>query len=296
MLLRSSLFFFFKLRWVEIIRLSECYVLKWRYLEKWTTPKFNHTLPEVIGRPTSKWGTSYWTSRILIKIRWTLVGFDELGPALEYSSMSLIRSCNFLFRLFRPPLDELISRKQNLSVTIDSDHFHFQQVGKLPAGILGHLSTQDPLVLPKTLCLFVIRCASSWYAVAVRDTLCLFVIRCACSWYAVPVRNTLCLFPLRLTGLSLCLLLLQTEFWPWSRFIEIGVCIFPTKHARCVSSDKAADESESERTKRKMRYFSVSVSLPVETNWGFLWLFETVSYIFLFINGCAEYCTFKCKY
>ena len=47
---------------------------------------------------------------------------------------------------------------------------------------------------------------------------------------------------------------------------EIGVCVFPTKHARCVSSNKAADESESERNKRKVRYFSVSVGLPVETS------------------------------
>jgi len=42
---------------------------------------------------------------------------------------------------------------------------------------------------------------------------------------------------------------------------EIGVCVFPTKHAHCVSSNKAVDESESERSKRKVRYFSVSVSL-----------------------------------
>ena len=41
------------------------------------------------------------------------------------------------------------------------------------------------------------RCACSWYAVAVPDTLCLFAIRCACSWYAVPVHDTLCLFPIR---------------------------------------------------------------------------------------------------
>jgi len=77
---------------------------------------------------------------------------------------------------------------------------------------------------------------------------------------------------------------------------EIGVCVFPTKHARCVSSNKAADESESERSKQKVRYSSVLVSLPVETSWGVLSLIEIVSFIFLFINGCAEYCMFKCKY
>jgi len=59
-----------------------------------------------------------------------------------------------------------------------------------------------------TLCLFVIRCACSWYAVPVHDTLWLFPIRCVCLWYAVPVADTLCLFPLRLTGFSSCLLLL----------------------------------------------------------------------------------------
>ena len=44
---------------------------------------------------------------------------------------------------------------------------------------------------------------------------------------------------------------------------EIGVCVFPSKHARCVSSHQAADKPESERSKRKVRYFSASVSLPV---------------------------------
>ena len=44
---------------------------------------------------------------------------------------------------------------------------------------------------------------------------------------------------------------------------EIGVCVFPRKHARCVSSHQAADKPESERSKRKARYFSASVSLPV---------------------------------
>ena len=77
----------------------------------------------------------------------------------------------------------------------------------------------NAVLVPDTMCLSAIRCACSWYAVPVRDTLCLFMIRCACLWYAVPVADTLCLFPLRLTGFSLCLLLLQTEFWPWSRFI-----------------------------------------------------------------------------
>ena len=44
---------------------------------------------------------------------------------------------------------------------------------------------------------------------------------------------------------------------------EIGVCVFLSKHARCVSSHQAADKPESERSKRKVRYFSASVSLPV---------------------------------
>ena len=44
---------------------------------------------------------------------------------------------------------------------------------------------------------------------------------------------------------------------------EIGVCVFPSKHGRCVSSHQAADKPESERRKRKVRYFSASVSLPV---------------------------------
>ena len=30
---------------------------------------------------------------------------------------------------------------------------------------------------------------------------------------------------------------------------EIGVCVFPSKHARCVSSHQAADKPESERSK-----------------------------------------------
>ena len=38
---------------------------------------------------------------------------------------------------------------------------------------------------------------------------------------------------------------------------------FVFKHARCVSSHLAADKPESERSKRKVRYFSASVSLPV---------------------------------
>ena len=33
----------------------------------------------------------------------------------------------------------------------------------------------------------------------------------------------------------------------------IGVCVFPTKHARCVLSHQAADKPESERSKRKVR-------------------------------------------
>ena len=44
---------------------------------------------------------------------------------------------------------------------------------------------------------------------------------------------------------------------------EIGVCVFPSKHAHCVSSHQAADKPESERSKRTVRYFSASVSLPV---------------------------------
>ena len=39
--------------------------------------------------------------------------------------------------------------------------------------------------------------------------------------------------------------------------------VFPSQHARCVSSHQAADKPESERSKRKVRYFSASVSLPV---------------------------------
>ena len=64
----------------------------------------------------------------------------------------------------------------------------------------------------------------SWFSV-LRNALCLFPIRCACSWYTVPVANTLCLFPLWLTGFSLCLLLLQTEFWHWSRFITFPLLL-----------------------------------------------------------------------
>ena len=44
---------------------------------------------------------------------------------------------------------------------------------------------------------------------------------------------------------------------------EISICVFPSKHARCVSSHQAADKPETERSKRKVRYFSASVSLPV---------------------------------
>ena len=49
---------------------------------------------------------------------------------------------------------------------------------------------------------------------------------------------------------------------------EIGGCVFPTKHARCVLNDKAADKPESKRSKRKVRYFSASVCLPVKTSCG----------------------------
>ena len=45
---------------------------------------------------------------------------------------------------------------------------------------------------------------------------------------------------------------------------EIGVCVFPSKHARCVRATKLHwGKPESERSKRKVRYFSASVSLPV---------------------------------
>ena len=44
---------------------------------------------------------------------------------------------------------------------------------------------------------------------------------------------------------------------------EIGICVFPSKHACCVSSHQAADKPESERSKRNVRYFSASQSLPV---------------------------------
>ena len=53
----------------------------------------------------------------------------------------------------------------------------------------------------------------------VLDTLILSSIRCACPRYAVPVRDTLCLSLIHWAGLSLCLCLLGTEFWPWCRFI-----------------------------------------------------------------------------
>ena len=47
---------------------------------------------------------------------------------------------------------------------------------------------------------------------------------------------------------------------------EIGVCVFPTRHAPCVSSNNDADKPESERSKRKVRHFSASLSLLVRTS------------------------------
>ena len=57
-----------------------------------------------------------------------------------------------------------------------------------------------------TLPMFIIRCACLRYAVPVRDTLSMFVVRsAACSIYVVPT-------PITVTGFSLCLFLLQSEF------------------------------------------------------------------------------------
>ena len=64
---------------------------------------------------------------------------------------------------------------------------------------------------------FSVRYAGRWPLVL--DTLILSSIRCACPRYAVPVRDTLCLSLIHWAGLSLCLCLLGTEFWPWCRFI-----------------------------------------------------------------------------
>ena len=47
---------------------------------------------------------------------------------------------------------------------------------------------------------------------------------------------------------------------------EIGVCVFPTRHARCVSSNNAADKPESERSKWKVRHVSASFILRVKTS------------------------------
>ena len=59
---------------------------------------------------------------------------------------------------------------------------------------------------------------------AVPKTLSSCLKRCAYCRYAVAVHDidTVCLLPWRLTGSWLCLLLLQTEFWPWSRFIGLS--------------------------------------------------------------------------
>ena len=98
-----------------------------------------------------------------------------------------MRSCNFLFRLFRPPRDELI---------FCIDRF-WSLSGNCPR-ILGHLSTQDPLVLPETLCLFLIHCGCWWwYALPVHDTLCLLPIHCACSHYGwLALHCTCCSYKL----------------------------------------------------------------------------------------------------
>ena len=62
---------------------------------------------------------------------------------------------------------------------------------------------------------------------------------------------------------------------------EIGVCVFPTRHARCVSSDNAADKPESERSKRKVRHFSASQS-ACQNKLNFHSLIVNISFIFFF--------------
>ena len=47
---------------------------------------------------------------------------------------------------------------------------------------------------------------------------------------------------------------------------EIGICVFPTRHARSVLSNNAADKPESERSKRKVRNFSTSFGLHFRTS------------------------------
>ena len=47
---------------------------------------------------------------------------------------------------------------------------------------------------------------------------------------------------------------------------EIGVCVFPTRHARSVLSNNAAEKPESERSKRKVRNFSTSFGLHFKTS------------------------------
>ena len=46
----------------------------------------------------------------------------------------------------------------------------------------------------------------------------------------------------------------------------IDVCVLPTRHAPCVSSNNAVDKPESYRSKRKVRHFSSSDSLLVKTS------------------------------
>lgn len=74
-------------------------------------------------------------------------------------------------------------------------------------------STWYAVPVRETLCLFVMRYARSRYPVSGQESPAWVTIRCAFSRNAVPV-------PITVTGFLSCLLLLETEFWPWARFIS----------------------------------------------------------------------------
>ena len=123
----------------------------------------------------------------------------------NYSSMSLMKSGNFLFGSIRSPPERTHFMTANRLFTIKILSFpRMLENIHCPRCTLGHLNTQNPVAV------------AIWFsfpkacdAVPVSYTLCLFEILSSCSRYASAgsVRNTLCLLQIRCV--SLCLLSLR---------------------------------------------------------------------------------------
>ena len=125
----------------------------------------------------------------------------ERGPELEYSSMSLMTSGNFLFGSIRSPPERTHVKATNLSLTIKLLPFpRMLENIHCPRWIFGRLSTQILVAV-----IFCFSFPKDCDAVPVSYTLCLFEILSSCSRYAsaLPARNKVCLLKIHCASLYL---------------------------------------------------------------------------------------------